>query len=163
MNILEGKEKLKETQERFSEDLSEAEQLKEDSEAIDRILKGMELDGLDSETQGTAREVTSSYSETYNEAMEEKDDEIGETAETAEGHVESLGENQEQVDRNAERYAEAAGISDLGKEAADSGKAKMESDSQTYGELISENEKAIQESREKSKNLRSMVSTFFKG
>ena len=163
MNILEGKEKLKETQERFSEDLSEAEQLKEDSEAIDRILKGMELEGLDSETQGTAQEVTSSYSETYNEAMEEKDDEIGETAETAEGHVESLGENQEQVDRNAERYAEAAGISDLGKEAADSGKAKMESDSQTYGELISENEKAIQESREKSKNLRSMVSTFFKG
>ena len=163
MNILEGKEKLKETQERFSEDLSEAEQLKEDSEAIDRILKGMELDGLDSETQGTARDVTSSYSETYNEAMEEKDDEIGETAETAEGHAESLGENQEQVDRNAERYAEAAGISDLGKEAADSGKAKMESDSQTYGELISENEKAIQESREKSKNLRSMVSTFFKG
>lgn len=163
MNILEGKEKLKETQERFSEDLSEAEQLKEDSEAIDRILKGMELDGLDSETQGTAREVTGSYSETYNEAMEEKDDEIGETAETAEGHAESLGENQEQVDRNAERYAEAAGISDLGKEAADSGKAKMESDSQTYGELISENEKAIQESREKSKNLRSMVSTFFKG
>ena len=163
MNILEGKEKLKETKDSFTEELSEAEQIQEAGEESDRIIKAMELDGLDSDTQETAREVTGNFSEAYNEAMEEVGEEVESTAETAEGHVEGLGENQEQVDRNAERYAEIAGISDLGKDAAETGESKMESDSRAYAELISENEEAMDSARERCKNMASHVSTFFKG
>ena len=163
MNILEGKEKLKETSAKFTEQLSDAERTKEEGEEANRILESVEPEGLDSDTQETAREVVSSYSETYDSAMEEINEQVEETAETAEGHVEGLGENREQVDRNAERYSEAAGVSELGREAAETGKSKMESDSQAYSELIAENEQAVEESLEKSKNMMSIVSSLFKG
>ena len=65
------------------------------------------------------------------------------TADTAQGHVESLNANREQVERNEERYAEAAGVSELGRGSADAGRSKMESDSQEYSEIISANEQAM--------------------
>ena len=51
MNRMEGRERLKETSDQFSEQLSEGERIQEDGEESDRILQGMELDGLDSDTQ----------------------------------------------------------------------------------------------------------------
>lgn len=161
MNILEGKEKLKETSDRFTEQLTEGERIQEEGEEADRILQAMELDGLDSDTQETATEVKGEYSDTYDGAMEDISDDVEDTAETAEGHVESLGENREQVERNAERYAEAAGVSELGRASAETGKSKMESDSQSYTELIDENDQAIAESRERAKNMQSVVSGLF--
>jgi len=163
MNRMEGREKLQETSDQFSEQLSEGERIQEEGEQSDRILQGMELDGLDSDTQQAAGEVLNEYSEAYDAAMEEVSEQVEGTADTAQGHVESLGESREQVDRNAERYSEAAGVSDLGSGAAESGKSKMESDSQEYSELIDENEQAIQESRERAKNMQSAVSGLFDG
>ena len=161
MNILEGKEKLKETSDQFTEQLTEGERIQEDGEETDRIMQAMELDGLDSDTQETASEVKGEYSDTYDDAREAVAEDVEGTAGTAEGHVESLGENREQVERNAERYAEAAGISELGRGSAETGKSKMESDSQAYTELIDENEQAIEESRERAKNMQSVISGLF--
>lgn len=163
MNILEGREKTKETNDKFTEKLSEGERLQEEGEESDRILAGVELDGLDSDTQSAGREVVQNFSEVYNSAIEEVSDQVDSVADTAKGHVESLGENREQVDRNAERYAEAAGVSDLGRGAADAGKAKMESDSQAYSELISENERAIDEALEETRTTKSAINSLFKG
>ena len=57
MNRMEGRERLKETSDQFGEQLSEGERIQEDGEESDRILQGMELDGLDSDTQQAAGEV----------------------------------------------------------------------------------------------------------
>ena len=101
------------------------------------------------------------YSDTYNQAIGEVAEQLEGTADTAKGHVESLNANREQVERNAERYAEAAGVSELGRGSADAGRSKMESDSQEYSEIISANEQAIQESRESAKQMQSTISGLF--
>ena len=163
MNILEGKEKFKETSDKFGEQISEGERLQKEGEESDRILQAMETDGLDSDTQEVARKVLNDYSDSYGEAAQEVSDQVEGIADTAQGHVEGLGESREKVDRNAERYGEAAGISDLGKGAAESGKSKMESDSQAYSELIDQNEQAIESSRESAKNMQSAIGSLFKG
>lgn len=161
MNRMEGRERLKETSEKFGEQLSEGERIQEDGEESDRILQGMELDGLDSDTQQAAGEVLNEYSDTYNQAIGEVAEQVEGTADTAQGHVESLNANREQVERNAERYAEAAGVSELGRSGAEAGRGKMESDSQEYSELINANEQAIQESRESAKQMQSTISGLF--
>lgn len=161
MNRLEGRERLKETSDQFAEQLSEGDQIREDGEQSDRILKSMELDGLDSDTQQAAGEVLNEYSDSYNQAIGEVAEQVEGTADTAQGHVESLNANREQVERNAERYAEAAGVSELGRSGAEAGRGKMESDSQEYSELINANEQAIQESRERAKQQMSDVGSFF--
>ncbi len=161
MNRMEGQEKLRETSEKFSERLGEMEHTKEMGEKTDQIIKGIETDGLDSDTQASASEVVSSYSEAYAGEMERLNEQVESTAEQVNENINSLNENKEQVDRNAERYAEAAGVSDIGRSAAESGRAKMESDSQAYSDLISENEQSIEESRERSRNLQSIVSGLF--
>lgn len=161
MNRMEGREGLKETSDQFKEQLSEGERIQEDGEASDRILQGAELDGLDSDTQEAAGQVLNEYSEAYNQAIAEVGEQVEGTAETAQQNVESLNASKEQVERNAERYAEAAGISDLGRSAAESGRSKMESDSQEYGEIISANEEAIAESRESAKRMQDRIGGLF--
>ena len=63
MNILEGKEKLKETQEQFGEQLSEGEQIQEEGEETDRIAASIITDGLDSDTIEATSQVNSDLSE----------------------------------------------------------------------------------------------------
>ena len=77
MNRMEGREKLKETNDQFSEQLSEGEKIQEEGEQSDRILQGMELDGLDSDTQQAAGEVLNEYSDTYNQAIGEVAEQVG--------------------------------------------------------------------------------------
>lgn len=161
MNRMEGREKLKETSDQFAEQLSEGERIQEDGEQSDQILQSMELDGLDSDTQQAAGEVLNEYSDTYNQAIGEVAEQVEGTADTAQGHIESLDDSRSQVERNAERYSEAAGISDLGRGSAEAGRSKMESDSQEYSELIGENEQAIQESRESANKMQSVISGLF--
>ena len=161
MNRMEGREKLKETNDQFSEQLSEGEKIQEEGEQSDRILQGMELDGLDSDTQQAAGEVLNEYSDTYNQAIGEVAEQVEGTADTAQGNIESLGESRSQVERNAERYSEAAGVSELGRGSAEAGRSKMESDSQQYSEIISENEQAIQESRESANKMQSVIGGLF--
>lgn len=161
MNRMEGREKLKETNDQFSEQLSEGEKIQEEGEQSDRILQGMELDGLDSDTQQAAGEVLNEYSDTYNQAIGEVAEQVEGTADTAQGNIESLGESRSQVERNAERYSEAAGVSELGRGSAEAGRSKMESDSQEYSEIISENEQAIQESRESANKMQSVIGGLF--
>ena len=161
MNRMEGREGLKETSDRFQEQLSEGERIQEDGEASDRILQGAELDGLDSDTQQAAEQVMNEYSDTYNQAIAEVGEQVEGTADMAQQNVEGLNTSKEQVERNAERYAEAAGISDLGRSSAEAGRSKMESDSQEYGELITANEEAIAESRESAKRMRDRIGGLF--
>lgn len=163
MKISEGKEKIRETSDQFTEQLTEGERIQEDGEATDRILQGVELDDLDEDSKEIGHRVVNEYSDTYDKAIEAVGEQVEGTAQTAEGHIESLGENKEKVERNAERYAEAAGVSELGRSAAESGESKMESDSTAYGELINENEQAIETSREKAKSMKSTVSGLFGG
>ena len=66
------------------------------------------------------------------------------------------------MDENAEKYSEAAGISEIGRAAADAGRSKMESDSQEYGDLMQENQTRLEQSRERAKNMSSLVGGLFK-
>ena len=162
MNILEGKEKLKETSEQFGEQLSEGEQIQKEGEETDRIASSIEAIGLDSDTQEAARKVESDLSSAYTEKIGEVEKEVEKISDTAKEHTDALGETQEQVDENAEKYGEMAGISDIGRAAADAGKSKMESDSRAYDELIRENETQMEQSRERAKNMASTVGSLFK-
>lgn len=162
MNILEGREGLKETQEKFGEQLSEGEQIQREGEESDRIAASIDTTGLDTDTIEATHQVNSDLSEAYNEKIGAVEEAVEGTAETAEGHVESLGENKERVDANAEKFSEMAGISEIGRAAADAGRSKMEGDSRQYGELISENRRQMEQSRERAKNMSSIVSGLFK-
>lgn len=162
MNILEGKEKLRETSEKFSEQLNEGERIQEEGEETDRIVATIDTSGLDSDTVEATRQVEGDLSSAYTEKISEVEEGVEQTAETASGHVESLGENRERVNQNAEKYAEAAGVSEISRAAADAGKSKMESDSEQYGELIQENEQQMEQSRESAKNMSSVIKGLFK-
>lgn len=162
MNILEGREKLKETSDRFGEKLSEGEQIQKEGEDTDRIVANIDTSGLDSDTQEAARKVESDLSGAYTEKISEVEKEVERVSDTAKEHVGALSDTQEQVDENAEKYAEAAGISEIGRAAADAGKSKMESDSRTYGELIRENETQIKQAIEQAAETASVVKGLFK-
>lgn len=162
MNILEGKEKLKETTEQFDEQLSEGEKIREEGEESDRIASSIEGDGLDSETQAAIEQANSELGESYDRDITEVEESVEQTADTAQGHVESLGENKEQVERNAERYSEISGIADRNSGAAELGRSRMEGDSQEYGNLIQENEQQMERSRESARSMASAVRGLFK-
>lgn len=162
MNILEGKEKLKETSEQFGERLSEGEQIQKEGEETDRIAASIDTSGLDSDTIDAARKVESDLSGAYTEKIGEVEKEVGRIAETAKENADALSDTQEKVDENAEKYGEMAGVSDIGRAAADAGKSKMESDSRQYGELIQENETQMEQSRERARNMSSAIGSLFK-
>lgn len=162
MNILEGKEKLKETSEKFSEQLSEGEQIQKEGEETDRIVASIDTSGLDTCSIEAARQTESDLSEAYTEKIGEVEKQVEQTAEEAQENVEALGENKEKVDENAEKYSEAAGISEIGRAAADAGRSKMESDSREYGDLMQENQTRLEQSRERAKNMSSLVGGLFK-
>jgi methyl-accepting chemotaxis protein len=162
MNILEGKEKLKETSEKFGEKLSEGEQIQKEGEETDRIAASIDTTGLDSDTIDTARNVTSDLSSAYTEKIGEVEKEVDRISDTAQENVNDLGKNREQVDRNAEKYSDMAGVSEIGRAAADAGRSKMESDSRQYSDLIQENETQMEQSRERAKNMSSVIGGLFK-
>jgi hypothetical protein len=84
--------------------------------------------------------VTSDLSSAYTEKIGEVEKEVDRISDTAQENVNDLGKNREQVDRNAEKYSDMAGVSEIGRAAADAGRSKMESDSRQYSDLIQENE-----------------------
>jgi len=162
MNILEGREKLKETSAEFGKQLSEGEQIKKEGEETDRIVAGIDTSGLDSDTQDAARKVESDLSGAYTEKIGEVKKEVEGISDTAKEHSDALSDTQEQVDENAEKYGEMAGISEIGRAAADTGKAKMESDSRAYDELIQENDAQIKQAMAEAEEMASLVSSLFK-
>lgn len=162
MNKLEGKEQLEKTGDIFGEQLSEGERIQKEGEESDRIAASIDTSGLDSDTIEAARQVESDLSGAFSEQIEEVEEKVEQTAETVQGNVESLGESKEKVDENAEKYSEMSGVSEIGRAAADSGRSKMESDSQEYSDLIQENERQMELSRERAKNMSSVVKGLFK-
>lgn len=162
MNILEGREKLKETATEFGEQLSEGEQIQKEGEETDRIVASIDTSGLDSDTIEAARKTESDLSGAYTEKISEVEKEISRIAEAAKEHADALSDTREQVDENAEKYSEAAGVSDIGRAAADAGKSKMESDSRQYEELIRENEIQTEQSRERARNMTATIDSLFK-
>lgn len=162
MNILEGREKLKETSDKFGEQLSEGERIQEEGEETDRIAASIDGTGLDSDTIEAIAQANSDLSGAYTEKIGEVESAVEETADTAQGHVESLTENKERVDSNAEKFAEMAGVSEIGRAASEAGRGKMESDSQQYEELVRENEQQMEKSRSEAKNMSSVISGLFR-
>jgi len=69
MNILEGREKLKETSTEFGEQLSEGEQIQKEGEETDRIVASIDTSGLDSDTIEAARKTESDLSGAYTEKI----------------------------------------------------------------------------------------------
>lgn len=162
MNIYEGKERLKETAEKFGEQLSEGEQIQLEGEESDRIAASIDTIGLDNETIEATHQVESDLSHAYTERITAVEELVEQTAENVQENVDSLGENKALVERNAEKYSEMAGVSEIGRVAADAGRSKMEGDSQEYGNLIQENTIQMERSRERAKNMSSVISGLFR-
>lgn len=162
INILEGREKLKETTKGFDTQLTAGEQIQKEGEETDRIAASIDASGLDTDTVDAVRKVESDLSGAYTEKIGEVEKEVEKVADTVKENVNALGDTKEQVDENAEKYGEMAGVSDIGRAAADAGKSKMESDSREYGTLIQENETQMEQSRERAKNMSSAIGSLFK-
>jgi hypothetical protein len=162
MNTLEGKEALENTRKNFTEQLSEGEQIKKEGEETDRIASSIDTSGLDTETIDAAGQVLTDLSGAYTEKIGEVEKKVENTSDAAQEDINRLGETQDQVNRNAEKYSEMAGVSEIGRAASDAGRRTMESDSRQYGELIHENETQIEQSRERAKSMSSAIGSLFK-
>lgn len=162
LNISEGTNELTKRKEEFTEQLSAGEQIEKDGLETDRIAASIDTSGLDSSTIETTRQVTSDLSSAFTEKISEVQKQVEKTSDVVKENVSALGETQEQVDENARKYSEMAGVSEIGKAAADAGRSKMESDSQEYRNLIQENETQMEKAEEDVENMSSSIKSLFK-
>ena len=162
LNISEGTNEIKKTKKSFDTQVSAAEQFEKDGEKTDELAGRIDGEGLDSGTADAIRDVLSGLSEAYTKKITEVEKEIQKVSNQVKDNVSGLRESEEKVNKNAETYEQMASVSDVGRAAAESGRRKMESDSQEYGKLIEENEAQMEEAEEKGKSAATSIRGMFK-
>lgn len=153
----EGVNKIKENSKEATDIGSE---MTEQADQINAILESIELQ--DSEdiqaVSDTGSTYQSSFDSSFSEQVETKGAEVSEQSEQISGETNSELGN---VRSGISKLEQASSISEIGKEAADSGAAKLEGSAEEYESIISDAENVSDTTQQEIQDLKNNLSKIF--
>ena len=155
-----NREGVKEIQGNSRETLDLGTEMREQADRIHAALESIDLQ--DSEDIAAIRDSASAYQSSFDSAFSEQVEAAGKEIEQQSEQVKSAaGDELGNVRSGIHKLEQAGGMSEIGKEAADSGAAKLETGAQEYEEILSDAENVSQETRQQIDSLKSSLGSIF--
>lgn len=153
----EGINKIKENSKEATDIGSE---MTEQADQINAILESIDLqDSEDVQAMSdTGRAYQSSFDGAFSEQVETKGAEVAEQSEQVAGEA---GDELSNVRSGISKLEQASQVSEIGREAGDSGAAKLEGSAEDYETVISDAEGVADTTQQEIQNLKSNLSGIF--
>ena len=155
-----NREGIKEMQENSRETTELGSEMTEQADQINAILESIELQD-EEDVQAiseTGRSYQTSFDNAFNEQVETAGQEIEQQGEQIK---EAAGEELERVRSGISKLEQAGGISDIGHDAAERGRSKLEGSAGEYEKIISDTEGVADEIKQQIESLKNNLSRIF--
>lgn len=135
-------------------------EMTEQADQINAILESIDLqDSEDIQAMSdTGNAYQSSFDSAFSEQVETKGAEVSEQSEQVSGEADGELSN---VRSGISKLEQASSISEIGKEAGDSGAAKLEGSAEEYESIITDAESVADTTQQEIQNLKSNLSGIF--
>ena len=155
-----GHEGIREMQENSRETTELGSEMTEQASEINAVLEGIDLqDEEDVEAiSDTASSYQNSFDSAFSEQVETAGEQIEQQGEQIRGEMEGELDN---VHSGIRKLEQAGGISEIGRDAAQAGSAKLEGSAQEYEGIISDAEGVVSETEQQIQSLKSNLSGIF--
>ena len=155
-----NREGIKEMQENSRETTELGSEMIEEADQIYAILESIELQDEEDvqAVSETGRSYQTSFDNAFNEQVETAGQEIEQQGEQIK---EAAGEELERVRSGISKLEQAGGISDIGHDAAERGRSKLEGSAGEYEKIISDTEGVADEIKQQIESLKNNLSRIF--
>ncbi|MCL2672283.1 MAG: hypothetical protein FWF10_09665 [Clostridiales bacterium] len=155
-----GMESVKEMRENSRETTDLGSEMQEKAEQINQILEGIQLQ--DDEDVSAVGDTKGSYQKSYDSAFSDQVETAGlEIEKQGEQLRSEIGAEQENVRRGIQSMERAGGVSEIGRDAADAGRSRLEQSEREYEGIASDAERVADETAQKIEQLKNSVSRIF--
>lgn len=155
-----NREGVKEIQGNSRETLDLGTEMREQADQIHATLESIDLQ--DSEDIAAIRDSAGAYQSSFDNAFSEQVESAGKEIEQQSEQIRSAaGDELGNVRSGIHKLEQAGGMSEIGKEAADSGAAKLETGAQEYEQILSDAENISQETQQQIDSLKSSLGSIF--
>ena len=153
-----NREGVKEIQGNSRETLDLGTEMREQADRIHATLESIDLQ--DSEDIAAIRDSAGAYQSSFDNAFSEQVESAGKEIEQQSEQIRSAA-GDELGNVRSGIHKQAGGMSEIGKEAADSGAAKLETGAQEYEQILSDAENISQETQQQIDSLKSSLGSIF--
>lgn len=155
-----NREGIKEMQENSQETTELGSEMTEQADQINAVLESIDLQ--DEEDVQAISETGSSYQSSFDSAFTEQVESAGQEIEQQSEQIKETTEGEmENVRSGISKLEQAAGISDIGRDAAAEGSSKLEGSAGEYEDIISDAEGIVDETKQQIESLKSNLSGIF--
>ena len=135
-------------------------EMTEQADQINAVLESIDLQ--DEEDIQAISDTSSSYQSSFDSAFSEQVESAGQEIEQQGGQIrETAGGELENVKSGIGKLEQAGSISDIGRDAADSGRAGLEGSAAEYEDIISDAEAVVDETQQQIESLKNNLSGIF--
>lgn len=161
MNSIEGKTTIENIEKQTEAKVEASEKLTAEAQQVSSTLESIDTTGLDPEDISAYNETKLAERADHSKSQGEIHSEIDGLHAEARQVSSELEKTKAQVERNESLYRSAAAVSETGRNAAEKGAEQAEHSSEQYGEIIYENNRNIDASLERVRQLHSEMSSLF--
>lgn len=155
-----NREGVKEMQENSRATTEVGSEMVEQADEINTVVESIEL--RDEEDIQAISETRQSYQSSFDSAFSEHVETAGQEIEQKGEQIkEATGEEIENVRSGIDKLEQAGGISDIGRDAAETGHSKLEGSAREYEDIISDAEGVADETQRQIDSLKSNLSNIF--
>ena len=155
-----GRSGLGEIRERSGETTEQGSEMTEQAAEIRSVLDGIELQDEEDirAVDDTERAYQSSFDGAFHQEVEEAGQEIQRQGEQLK---DTMGDELERVRSGISSMEQAGGISEIGRDAAEAGRSRLEGSAGEYQDIITETEQTSDETQQKIESLKSRLGSIF--
>ena len=155
-----NREGVQEMRENSSEATDLGNEMTEQANEINSILESIDLqDNEDVEAIGeTGRSYQGSFDSAFNEQVETAGEQIEQQGEQIN---EAVSEELENVRSGISKLEQASGVSDIGRDAAEQGRSKLEGSAGEYEDIRTDAEGVVNETQQQIESLKNNLSHIF--
>ncbi len=155
-----NREGIKEMRENSRETTELGSEMTEQADQINAVLESIELQ--DEEDVQAISETGHSYQGSFDVAFSEQVESAGQEIEQQGEQIKEAAEGEfENVRSGISKLEQAGGISDIGLDAAEAGRSKLEGSAGEYGGIISDAKGAIDETKQQIETLKNNLGGIF--
>lgn len=155
-----NREGVKEMQKNSRETTELGSEMTEQADQINAVLESIELQ--DEEDVKAISETGRSYQNSFDSAFSEQVESAGQEIEQQGEQIRETNEGElENVKSGISKLERAGGISDIGRNAAKTGRSKLEGSAREYEDIISDAEGVVDETKQQIESLKNNLSGIF--
>ena len=155
-----SREGVKETQEKGRKGIETGNDMNQKAENIKSILDGISLQ--DEDDTKAVRDTGHSYQENFNSAFSERVESVGNEVEQKTENIKgTVNSELGNVRTGISSLERASGVSDIGRQAAETGRASLEKSAGEYERIINDAESVKSETVQQIQSQKSKISSIF--